>query len=75
MAEWVYTDGINQFLDTQDPDSGFTVRMFLKRPDDLLLDTGTLPLYQTAQVRALLTLSRFKAENRRLAQELLNYVA
>ena len=75
MAEWVYTDGINQFLDTQDPDSGFTVRMFLKRPDDLLLDTGTLPLYQTAQVRALLTLSRFKVENRRLAQELLNYVA
>lgn len=71
MAEWVYTDGINQFLDTQAPDAGFTVKMFLKRPEDLLLDTGALPLYQAAQVRALLTLSQFKKANRQLAAELL----
>lgn len=71
MAEWVYTDGINQFLDSQ-PDGGWILKMFMKSPDDLLLDTGTLPLYEQAQIRALLTLSQFKDDNRQLARDLLN---
>lgn len=71
MAEWVYTDGINHFLDS-DPNGGWTLKMFMKSPADLLLDTGTLPLYELAQVRALLTLSRFREENRKLARELLD---
>ena len=71
MAEWVYTDGINQFLDS-DPTGPWTLKMFLKSPADLLLDTGTLPLYEQAQIRALLTLSRFKEENQKLVRELLH---
>lgn len=71
MAEWVYTDGINQFLDTRAPDE-YTLKMLMKDPRDILLDTGTLPLYELAQIRALLTLSRFKEENRNFAREILD---
>ena len=71
MAEWVYTDGINQFLDSV-PEGSYNLKMFMKSEKDLLIDTGTLPLYELAQVRALLTLSRFKEENKKLARELLN---
>ena len=71
MAEWVYTDGINQFLDAH-PDEHWQLKMFMKDDKDLLLDTGTLPLYQLAQLRALLQLSRFKEDNQKLARELLN---
>jgi len=74
MAEWVYTDGINQFLDAEPTDAGWTLKMFLKSDDDLLLDTGTLPLYEQAQIRALLTMSAFKADNQALAMELLKDV-
>ena len=71
MSEWVYTDGINQFLDTV-PEGSYPLKMFVKSEDDLLIDTGSLPLYELAQVRALLTLSRFKEDNKKLARELLN---
>ena len=71
MAEWVYTDGINQFLDSV-PEGSYHLKMFMKSDKDLLIDTGTLPLYELAQVRALLTLSRFKENNQKLARELLN---
>jgi hypothetical protein len=71
MAEWVYTDGINQFLDSV-PEGAYALKMFMKSEKDLLIDTGTLPLYELAQVRALLTLSRFKEDNKKLARELLN---
>lgn len=71
MAEWVYTDGINQFLDSV-PEGSYNLKMFMKSEKDLLIDTGTLPLYELAQVRALLTLSRFKEDNKKLARELLN---
>ncbi len=71
--EWVYTDGINQFLDSETAKGVLTwqLRMFMKAPEDLLLDTGTLPFYELALVRALLSLSRFRSENRALAQKLL----
>ena len=71
MPEWVYTDGINQFLDAR-PTENWTLKMFMKDDKDIFLDTGTLPLYQQAQLRVLLQLSRFKEDNRRLARELLN---
>ena len=71
MAEWVYTDGINQFLDAH-PTENWSLKMFMKSDKDLFLDTGTLPLYQLAQIHALLQLSRFKEDNRRLAREILN---
>lgn len=71
MSEWVYTDGINQFLDAGG-DKEYTLKMFMKDPRDILLDTGTLPLYELAQIRALLTLSRFKEENKNFAREILN---
>ena len=70
MPEWVYTDGINQFLDS-DSNGNWLLKMFLKSPEDLLLDTGTLPLYEQAQIRALLTLSRFKEDNKKLVRELI----
>ena len=71
MAEWVYVDGINQFLDTQ-PDGMWRLQMFMKSPDDLLLDTGNLPMYQEAELFALLKLSRFKDKLREMARDLLN---
>lgn len=70
-GEWVYTDGINQFLDTEPADAGWHLAMFMKKEEDLLLDTGTLPLYEQAQLRALLKLSRFSSDNRAVAQKLL----
>lgn len=70
-AEWIYVDGINSFLDAQGPQTPHRIAFFMKDAADILLDTGTLPLYEEAQVRALLTLSRFREANRKLARELL----
>jgi hypothetical protein len=71
MNEWVYTDGINQFLDAIGEKDGYYIKMFPKNENDILLDTGTLPLYEKAQLRALLRLSRFQEENRKIAKDLL----
>ncbi len=68
--EWVYVDGINDFLDSTEG-ADYRVRMFMVNPGDELIDTGTLPLYELAQLKALLEFSRFKEENRALAKELL----
>lgn len=71
LKEWVYTDGINQFLDQADPQEGWHIHMIMKPDQDLLLDTGTLPLYEQAQLRALLKLSRFRQANKQFVRELL----
>jgi UTP-glucose-1-phosphate uridylyltransferase len=71
MNEWVYTDGINQFLDADGETNGYYIKMFPKKEEDILLDTGTLPLYEKAQLRALLHLSRFQEENRSMVKALL----
>ncbi|MDR2902407.1 MAG: hypothetical protein LBU87_04790 [Lactobacillales bacterium] len=68
--EWYYVDGINAFLDAEEG-KGFSVQMFLKDDRDELLDTGTLPLYELAQIRALFEHSVFKEENKKYARELL----
>ena len=70
--EWYYVDAINSFLDQGGEAQGFYAKSFLKNPKDILLDTGALPLYELAQIYALLKLSRFKKENADLARRLLN---
>lgn len=70
-GEWVYVDGINAFLDAEPADTPFYIAVIQKTADDLLLDTGTLPLYQQAQIYALLKLSKFSAENKKYALKLL----
>ena len=69
--EWFYVDAINSFLDNGAETQGFFIKMHLKDPEDLFIDTGALPLYELAQLHALLTLSRFKDENCALARILL----
>ena len=69
--EWLYMDAMNDFLDQGAEADGFNVQMFLKDDLDILLDTGTLPLYEQCLLRVLLTSSHFKEQNRTLAQTLL----
>ncbi len=71
VGEWVYVDGINAFLDSV-PENTYALNMFLKSAADTLWDTGTLPLYERAQLHALLNRSAFAAENRRAAREILS---
>ena len=70
--EWYYVDAINGFLDNEGEVQGFFIKMYLKDPQDMLLDTGALPLYEQAQLFALLKLSRFKEQNRALVRQLLS---
>lgn len=69
--EWGYYDGVNEFLDAQGPNTPFGIDVVLTAPTDILIDTGTLPLYEKAQLFALLKLSRFKEDNKKYIQELL----
>ncbi|MGN0919510.1 MAG: sugar phosphate nucleotidyltransferase [Alphaproteobacteria bacterium] len=69
--EWLYMDSANDFLDDGGEAAGFTAEMFLKSDEDIMMDTGALPLYELAQLYALLNLSEFKEANRALARQLL----
>ncbi|MDY6407124.1 MAG: sugar phosphate nucleotidyltransferase [Pseudomonadota bacterium] len=71
MTEWVYTDAINQFLDAH-PNEGWDLKMFMKAPEDLLFDTGNLPMYEEAQLYALLRLSQFKDKLKNMVWDLIN---
>ena len=71
--EWLYMDSANDFLDDGGEANGFMAEMFLKSDDDIMMDTGTLPLYELAQLHALLNLSRYKEQNRELVKELLKF--
>ncbi len=70
--EWLYQDALNDFLDKGGEEEGYSVDMFLKSDEDLMLDTGTLPLYEQGQVYALLKLSSFAHQNQELAKKLIN---
>ena len=70
--EWLYVDAINDFLDEGAEGQGFAIKMHMKSPEDTLLDTGALPLYEEAELYALLKLSLFKEKNRQLARQLLS---
>lgn len=72
QGEWVYTDGINAFLDNSGEEKGYFVKMFMLDPAKYyMMDTGTLPLYEQALIRELMTRSFFREENRALAAEVL----
>ncbi|MBO7332183.1 MAG: hypothetical protein J6U64_00780 [Alphaproteobacteria bacterium] len=68
--EWVYTDGVNMFLDTY-PNDGYTLKMFKKDEDATYMDTGALPFYERALLYSLLNHSVFKEENREAVKEFL----
>lgn len=70
--EWFYVDAINTFLDNGGEAAGFFIKMHLKNNEDILLDTGALPLYEQAQLFALLKLSRFKEQNKEIIKKILN---
>ncbi len=72
-GEWIYTDLVNEFLDKNDPNGKeYKLKMFIMDPNlYMLLDTGSLPLYEKCQLYALLERSMFKADNIAYAKELL----
>lgn len=71
-GEWIYTDLANEFLDMMDAaGTPYGLKMFIKTPEYLMMDTGNLPLYEQCQLYALLKLSRFKDDNIRRAKEIL----
>ena len=70
--EWFYVDAINGFLDNGAEAQGFFIKMHIKSPEDIFMDTGALPLYEEALLYTLLKLSRFKGKNRQIVQKLLS---
>lgn len=72
-GEWIYTDLVNEFLDKNDPNcETYTLKMHILNPEKfVMLDTGSLPLYELAQLYALFNLSVFKDDNIKHAKELL----
>ncbi len=69
--EWVYTDGINRFLDMQEDLNSYDLRMFLKDEEDLYMDTGALPLYEHALLHSLLFLSVYKDDHMKYIKDIL----
>lgn len=71
-GEWIYTDLVNEFLDNAEAQGvHYDLRMFLKTDEYMLMDTGTLPLYEQCQLYALLKRSKFKADNLAYVKKLL----
>lgn len=71
-GEWIYTDLVNEFLDNMEAQGiHYDLRMFLKTDEYMLMDTGTLPLYEQCQLYALLKRSQFKNENLAYVKKLL----
>ena len=76
LNEWVYTDGINSFLDNGGENEGYHIKMFMLNPSEYeMLDTGNLELYEAAQIRELLINSVFMEKNREIAKRLLSLLA
>lgn len=73
-GEWVYTDGINAFLDEHEKMHPHELKMFLNDDDALYMDTGTLPLYEHALLLSLFVLSKDKDEHIAFARALLNRI-
>ena len=70
--EWLYMDSANDFLDDGGEAAGFIPEMFIKSDEDMMIDTGALPLYEESLLLALLKLSRFKEHNCQVARQLLS---
>ena len=76
LNEWVYTDGINSFLDNGGENEGYHIKMFMLNPSEYeMLDTGNLELYEAAQIRELLINSVLTEKNREIAKRLLSLLA
>ena len=72
-GEWIYTDLVNEFLDNMDATGTlYGLAMFLKTDEYMLMDTGTLPLYEQCQLYALLKRSKFKEDNLTYVKQLLS---
>lgn len=71
-GEWVYTDGINSFLDEGGEVDGFSVRMLLKDDEDQYVDMGILPSYEHGMLLALLTRSKYKDDHVAFARAFLD---
>ena len=72
-GEWIYTDLVNEFLDNAEAQGiHYDLKMFLKTDDYMLMDTGTLPLYEQCQLYALLKQSKFKEDNLAYVKKLLS---
>lgn len=72
-GEWIYTDLVNEFLDNMDAKGiHYDLKMFLKTDEYMLMDTGTLPLYEQCQLYALLKRSKFKEDNLAYVKQLLS---
>ena len=73
LNEWVYTDGLNSFLDNGGENEGYHIKRFMLDPSEYeMLDTGNLELYEAAQIRELLINSVFMEKNREIAKRLLS---
>lgn len=74
-GEWIYTDLVNEFLDNAEAKGiHYDLRMFLKTDEYMLMDTGTLPLYEQCQLYALLKRSKFKEDNLAYVKKLLSEI-
>lgn len=74
-GEWIYTDLVNEFLDNAEAKGiHYDLRMFLKTDEYMLMDTGTLPLYEQCQLYALLKQSKFKEDNLAYVKKLLSEI-
>jgi len=67
--EWIYTDGINDFLDNAPNASQYTLAMPLKDEEDLYRDVGTLPFYESALLESLFLISQDKEKHIELAKK------
>ena len=75
VGEWIYTDLVNEFLDNAEAKGiHYDLRMFLKTDEYMLMDTGTLPLYEQCQLYALLKRSKFKEDNLAYVKKLLSEI-
>lgn len=71
-GEWVYTDGINEFLDLGGQDEGFSVKALLKDESDQYVDMGTLPTYEHGMLLSLFTKSKYKDDHVAFARAFLD---
>ena len=71
-GEWVYTEGVDSFLDEGGEEKGFSVKMLLKDDEDQYIDLGILPSYEHGMLLSLLTLSKYKEDHITFARAFLD---
>ena len=74
-GEWVYTEGVNSFLNEGGEEKGFSVKMLLKDDEDKYIDLGILPSYEHGILLSLLTLSKYKEDHIAFARAFLDKLA